>query len=226
MTYFGPAVGPGPAEYPPPPPLPPPGARAASTQRTRWQRAEVRALAALVGGQVTAGAVVGLLWLAWSPRTTVFLVSGYGAGLTPIPDESENQFAGDGRFLVLCLAVGFVAGALAWLLVRGRRGVVPMIAIAAGGVLSSLVAAGVGYLFSSGSNSGAPDTAIHPPLSLHSPTMLIAESFIAVLVYVVLAGLDPQPSLRDSPGISDWPYPIEQPTRNEESNSRTDPSTG
>jgi hypothetical protein len=149
----------------------------------------------LLAGQLCAGIVVGLVWLAWAPPTVVYLIPGAGGGLVRIPDESENQIAGDGRYVLLSAAVGLVAGVLAWFVLRTRRGITVMLTVVAGGIASSLLAAAVGHLLAPGQDSGAPRTAIHPRLSLHSPVMLLIQSFLAALVYVVLVGLQNDPSL-------------------------------
>jgi hypothetical protein len=157
-------------------------------------RSAARPLAALIAGQLLAGVLIGLIWLWWAPRTIAYLVPlGRDGANVVIPDESESQIAGDGRYFLLCLIVGLAAGVLAWLLLPRWRGPATVIALAVGAAASSLLAAGVGRLFSSATPHPAVQTAFHPRLSLHSPVMLVIQSLFAVASYCVLAGLTSDP---------------------------------
>lgn len=157
-------------------------------------RSAARPLAALVAGQLLAGAVIGLIWLSWAPRTVAYLVPlGKDGANVVIPDESESQIAGDGRFFVLCLVLGVAVGLSAWLLVPRLRGPLTLLTVALSAFASSLLAAGVGRLFSHGTAHPAAQTAYHPRLSLHSPGMLLVQSLFAVASYCVLAGLSSDP---------------------------------
>jgi hypothetical protein len=168
-------------------------------------RSAARPLAALIAGQLLAGVLIGLIWLWWAPRTIAFLVPlGRDGANVVIPDESESQIAGDGRFFLLCLVVGVAAGLLAWLLLPRLRGPATLLALAVGAAASSLLAAGVGRLFSSGTPHPAAQTAYHPRLSLHSPVMLVIQSLFAVATYCVLAGLTSDP---DFTGADASPVP-------------------
>ncbi|MGX7680385.1 hypothetical protein ACSMXN_15965 [Jatrophihabitans sp. DSM 45814] len=144
--------------------------------------------------QLALGALAGAVWLAWAPRTVAYVVPGVGNSTILIPDETENQIAGDGRFFVLCVIVGLIIGPVAWLYVKGLRGPIMLAFVLVGGLLSSLLARLIGETFASGKNSGAVRTAIHPPLTLHSTPMLFVQSFAAVLAYVVFAGLSSDPA--------------------------------
>jgi hypothetical protein len=168
-------------------------------------RSAARPLAALVAGQLLAGVLIGLIWLWWSPRTIAYMVPlGRDGANVVIPDESESQIAGDGRFFLLCLIIGLAAGLSAWLLLPRRRGPVTLLLLALGGGASSLLAAGVGRLFSSGTPHPAAQTPYHPRLSLHSPVMLVIQSLFAVASYCVLAGLTSDP---DFTGVEALPPP-------------------
>ena len=64
-----------------------------------------------VAGQIVAalgisGILLGVAWAAWSPPGPRALVTTGGLQLA----ESESYVAGDGRYLVLSVAVGLVAG--------------------------------------------------------------------------------------------------------------------
>ncbi len=142
-----------------------------------------------VAAQLVAGVVVGLVWLAWSPHTVAYLVQGPGAGTVLIPAEAENQVAGDGRFVLLSLGVGVVAGFIAWFGGRSRRGPVVLALLAATGLVSAVVARTVGELLAGGSSTGAAGSVVHPALSLHGTPMLAVQALGAVFVYTVLAGV-------------------------------------
>jgi uncharacterized membrane protein YeaQ/YmgE (transglycosylase-associated protein family) len=143
--------------------------------------------------QLLGGVAIGLMWLAWAPRTVSYLIPGAHNSVVTIPDESERQVSGDGRFLVLCVVAGLLAGVLAWALVRRARGQLMLITVFLGALGSSLLASWLGSVLSGGSNSGALNTAIHPPLSLHATAMLCAQPMLAVLAYTLLAGLSSDP---------------------------------
>jgi uncharacterized membrane protein YeaQ/YmgE (transglycosylase-associated protein family) len=149
----------------------------------RW-----RSLLWLATAQLLSGVLVGLVWLQWAPTTTAYVLPGEANTTFLIPDEAESQFAGDGRFVVLCALVGLVAGLVAWRF-KENRGPFTVVTLAAAGVLSSVLARWIGSYFASGSTTGAVRTAIHPPLSLHSVPMLWVQAFIAVLAYTALVGL-------------------------------------
>jgi hypothetical protein len=160
-----------------------------SESRTRsW------ALLALFGGQVLLGLLVGFSWLAWSPRTVAFLVPDGSGRPIVIPDESEAQMAGDGRFLVLSVIAGLLIGVVAWR-IRRIRGPWTLALLVLGGLVSSLIARAVGTALAPGSNAGALHAAIHPPLTLHSTPILCVQGFVAVLVYTSMAGLSSDPTL-------------------------------
>jgi hypothetical protein len=180
----------------------PAGSSGAPRAGWRW-----RALALLAAGQLAAGVLIGVIWRVWAPKTTSYLLSG-GAGKAPfvVPDESESQIAGDGRFVLLSVLVGVVFGALAWQL-RSRRGPLAVSLLAVTGVLSSLLARAVGELLSHGSSARRVNAAFTPQLSLHAFAALWVQAFFAVLVYTALAGLSSDPELD---GSNDQSQPDEQ----------------
>lgn len=154
-----------------------------------------RPLALLAAGQLAAGVLIGVLWRVWAPTTTSYLLSG-ADGHPPfvVPDESESQIAGDGRFVLLSLLVGVVFGVLAWRL-RSQRGPVQVGVLAVAGLVSSILARAVGELLSTGSAHRKVNAAFTPQLSLHSFAALWVQAFFAVLLYTALAGLSSDPEL-------------------------------
>ncbi len=156
-----------------------------------------RPLALLVAAQLLAGVLAGLAWRVLAPQTVSYLLSG-GDGKSPfvIPDESESQVAGDGRFVLLSIGLGMVFGLVAWRL-RALRGPAVLVALTVAGLLSSLLARVVGELLPSGSPARQVDSAFHPQLSLHSVPALAVQAFFAVLVYTALVGLSADATLAD-----------------------------
>ena len=124
------------------------------------------------------------MWQAWSPPGPLGLVIQPGA---IEPDETEAFIAGDGRFAVLALAVGLVAGIALWWH-RPSRGPLAVLALGVGGLLGAYLMALVGHLVRGGSDSGKSGTLLqHVPLQLHAHGLLVLEAAIAVLGYVICA---------------------------------------
>lgn len=156
-----------------------------------------RPLALLVTVQLLAGVLAGLVWRVTAPSTLSYLISGgTGKPAFVIPDESESQIAGDGRFVLLSIALGMVFGLAAWRL-RGPRGPIVLGALAVAGLLSSVLARAVGELLSTGSADRQLDAAFTPQLSLHALPALAVQAFFGVLVYTARAGLTADPDLVD-----------------------------
>jgi hypothetical protein len=138
----------------------------------------------VVGALALLGAALGLVWQAWSPPGPLGLVVTPGAIQ---PDETEAFAAGDGRFAIIGIAVGLLAGALLWLR-RSTRGPVAVLALAVGGLLGAGATALVGHLARGGSTSGKAGTLLqHVPLTVHARGLLVLEAAVAVLVYVICA---------------------------------------
>jgi hypothetical protein len=147
-------------------------------------RADLRfaALAALV--LAAAGALLGLVWMAWSPTQPKAFV--YAPGKVFTYEESEAWVATDGRFLVVTAAVGLLAALLAWFRV-GNRGPLPLLGLIAGGLGGAYLTWYVGYLTGGGTTSGKVDTIIDAlPLSLHTHGLVFVEPALAALVYGML----------------------------------------
>jgi hypothetical protein len=158
-----------------------------------------RPLAVLAAAQLLAGLLAGLVWRLTAPSTRSYLISGAdGKPAFVVPDESESQIAGDGRFVLLSIALGMVFGLAAYRL-RALRGPIVLAVLAAAGLLSSVLARAVGELLSTGSADRQLDAAFTPQLSLHAMPALAVQAFFAVLVYTARAGLSADPDLADSP---------------------------
>jgi hypothetical protein len=156
---------------------------AVPARRTSF-RADLVTGAFVVAALAVLGAALGLLWQAWSPPGPLGLVVTPGAIQ---PDETEAFAAGDGRFAIIGIVVGLLAGALLWLR-HSTRGPVAVLALAIGGLLGAGATALVGHLVRGGSTAGKAGTLLqHVPLTVHAHGLFVVEAAVAVLVYVVCA---------------------------------------
>lgn len=188
----------------------------------------LRPFGALIGAQLLVGLLIGVVWRLWAPSSVSYLVSNDAGRPVVIPDESEAQIAGDGRFVLLTVLAGLLFGLVAWT-VRRYRGPVTAAALAAGGLLGSLLAMATGRLLARGAGSPALNTAFHPRLTLHASAALFVQAFIAVLTYTVLAGLARDPELGLPAEPTEPTAPSEHPaepseTRAERSELQAEPS--
>lgn len=162
--------------------------------------AEVRQAAVVTGLLTVAGVVLGLLWLWLAPRvplvsddTAVFLKN----------SESEEAIGADGTFVLLALAFGLVSAAAVFLF-RRRGGIAPVVALALGGLLGSLLAWGIGTWFGPTSDVVAhakevgKGVTFDAPLELHAVgAAMLAWPIAAMIVHLGLTALfgprDPEP---------------------------------
>jgi hypothetical protein len=100
--------------------------------------------------------------------------------------ETEQWIAADGRFATIAAALGLVFALVAWR-ARRSRGVLPLLALAAGGIAGGLLTDLVGWVFGGGSSGGPVNTRHdHLRLVVHMHGLLFLEALVAVLVYGVL----------------------------------------
>ncbi|WP_418956539.1 DUF2567 domain-containing protein [Streptomyces tritici] len=177
---------PWPAPYPEPAPDP-------------GRAAEVRGAFAVLGLSLPLGVAFGLLWLWLAPR--IPLVSD-GKAVFLQNSEGESAIGADGTFALLGLGFGALAALLVFL--WRRRGGVPLVlALAAGGLLGSAVAWGVGTLLGPTDDvvaharqvgKGVPFDA---PLELNTLGALLAWPIAAMILHLALTALfgprDPEP---------------------------------
>ncbi|MEO9137933.1 MAG: DUF2567 domain-containing protein [Jatrophihabitans sp.] len=150
----------------------------------------------IVGTLAVLGAILGLVWAAWSPPGPRALVLAPGVRQ---PDETEAFVAGDARFVIISVVVGVAAGLLAWSR-KNNRGPWVLGALAVGGLASSLLTEFVGHLTGGGTFHGAPNTIIDQlPLSLHLSGFRYLAAGLAVLVYGLLVAF----AVRDDLGRPD-----------------------
>jgi Protein of unknown function (DUF2567) len=168
-----------PVTYPRPPAAsqaPPAGPRPWFTSR------DLGPAAAILAALAAAGAVLGLIWEAISPRTKGFVYLPNAV----IPEENESLIAADARFLLLTGAVGIVAALAAWLR-RSARGPATALALVAGGLLGALLTDFVGRLAGGGHATGALNAVVTLPLRVQARGLLLVEPAIAAFVYAACA---------------------------------------
>ncbi len=169
-----------------PPPSFDPGPPAAADWRG-WPeiRADVRTSLRLVLALAIAGVPAGLAWLALAPRAD-FRITDAGPEAIGLPSD-ELLMADDVVFVLVLAVVGLIAGALAWLL-RPRRGVATVVALAVGAVATSVVAWQVGEMLGAGPTEAQladVGAVVTTSLTLGSPAAIAVAPFTAVLAYVL-----------------------------------------
>lgn len=135
----------------------------------------------IVAALVLAGALLGLLWQAISPRSIGYVYQRHAV----IPDESEALIASDARFALLTTAVGVVVSAAAWTRAAWRGPVMP-VALTVGGLLGAAATNEVGRLVGGGRDDGAVQTLLMLPVVVRAHGLLVLEALVAVVVYTVL----------------------------------------
>ncbi|HEY8301237.1 MAG TPA: hypothetical protein VIG48_05005 [Jatrophihabitans sp.] len=148
------------------------------------RRAQLRAAGAIVLALSVLGAVLGGLWEAWSPPGPAAAVLTDGVQ----PDETEAWVAGDGRYALIVIVVGILAGVAAWYLPRLRavRGPYVALGLAVGGVLGAALTDLVGWALRGDGNTykcSVGSCIDHLPLTVHIHGLWFVEAFLAVLVY-------------------------------------------
>jgi hypothetical protein len=180
------------------PPGPPPAVDPADERR-----AQLRAAGAIVLALAVLGAVLGGLWEAWSPPGPAAAVLTDGVQ----PDETEAWVAGDGRYALIMIVVGILAGIAAWYLPRLRRVRGPYVAVglALGGVLGAALTDLVGWALRGDGNTyrcSVGSCIDHLPLTVHIHGLWFVEAFLAVLVYGLFVAFAVADDLGRPEGVS------------------------
>jgi len=201
------------------PPSPEPGAtgvgwrpaRPAGVPGLRGSREDLPSALLTVLALAVSGLVAGAVWIWLAPRADYRVVAAAGTtDVEPIgPAPSPELFmSDDGVFVLILAALGLLAGIAVWLR-RRRRGALTLVALATG-----MLAAGV-VAWQLGEWSGpAPTEAelsevgrtVTTALSLGASAALAIGPFVAVLGYLVAAGL----TSRDDLGRAE-PVPAAEP---------------
>lgn len=158
---------------------------------------QLRAAGQMVLALVAAGALLGLLWEAWSPPGPLGAILPGGVE----PDETEAWAAGDGRYALIVAVVGILAGVGGWLLRRGR-GPYLVLAFVAGGIAGALLTQWVGHLvrgsgpsFTCYTAAGKAACEKHLPLDVHMTGLIFVEPALALLVFGLLVAFARQDDL-------------------------------
>ena len=165
-------------------------------------RREVVTAASFVVALAGVGALLALLWVQLAPRLA-FRVVQPGRALPVVP-EGEEYVAADGRFVLLTLGVGALAGLVGWLL-RSSRGPLVLAALAAGGLLGAVVTWRLGLWLEPGYSSQDLQEAgriVYLPLELGALAALVVEPIAAVLVYLLCAAFSARHDLGRDAGLS------------------------
>jgi hypothetical protein len=153
------------------------------------------------------GLPAALLWLWLAPRATFRVVAGT---VEPIgaPPSNELFMADDGVYVLVLAGLGLLAGLGVWSM-RRTRGVVALIAVAAGTTFASLLAWQVGELLAPGptdeqlADVGATVTT---GLDLGAVAAVTVAPFVAVLTYLVASTFSARDDLgRDDEEHDRWP---------------------
>jgi hypothetical protein len=162
--------------------------------------AELRAGAVIAAALAVLGAALGVVWDLWSPPGPLGYVVSPGA---VVADETEAFVAADGRFAVLTLIVGILAGLVVFL-AKATRGPVAVLALAIGGVAGALLTDLVGHVLRGGHGDGKANTYLnHLPLSVQMHGLLVLEAAVAVLGYGLCVAFAPDDDLgRPDPSMA------------------------
>jgi hypothetical protein len=160
----------------------------ARRERLWPRRAEVRWAVVVVVALAVLGLAAGALWIAVAPRLSFQVVkAGQVVRLKP---ESEVFVADDGWYFLITLAIGLLAGVLAWLPRSGRGWLMP-VALAVGGVAGALVTWVFGEWLTPALTAGGLQqvgATVLFQVRLKAQAAVVTEPFAAVVAYLVLAG--------------------------------------
>lgn len=140
---------------------------------------DLRAAGAVGGVLAVLGVLAGLVWGLASPHSLGYVAR---PGVV-IPNETEQFIGADGRFVLITAIIGLVAGAVCWAW-RARRGPVLAVGLAGGGVVGAVLTALVGHLVAGGHGSGAVNSRLTLPITLHAGGLVALEAGLALLVYL------------------------------------------
>jgi hypothetical protein len=157
------------------------------------------------------GAGLGWLWATIAPHATKVML---GDGPVYARPTDERVVADEGWYVFLTIGAGIVVAILAWVLLRRFRGPAVVLGLAAGGTGAGLLAYvtghRIGFVHADHLLQHAPyGTLITLPVDLRAQQVGLWHGFVpyvrgdvlclaitAVLVYLLLAGFSPYPSLR------------------------------
>jgi uncharacterized membrane protein YeaQ/YmgE (transglycosylase-associated protein family) len=147
---------------------------------------QLRVSGMLILAMAVLGALLGVVWQAWAPPGPAGAILAKGIQA----DETEAFVSGDGKFGLITIIVGLIAGVVAFQVrpFRQARGPYVALALAVGGFVGAALTEWVGYLVR-GTGAEFACTApggrcvSHLPLTVHMHAVLLVEAILAVLVY-------------------------------------------
>ena len=165
---------------------------------------ELRSAALVVGGSALAGIPVGVVW--WLVAPLVPIVK-RADGLYRIGESNESAVAADGWLAILGVAAGIAVALVVYLASRpGRVG--PLLALAVGGVLGSVVAWRTGPLLGPGDLESAARALpvggrLSASLDVSAYGVLLTWPMAAVITYfAVAAGAETGAPPADQAGLA------------------------
>jgi hypothetical protein len=193
--------------------------------RNRWMLLE--GLVCLITAIAIAalGAPIGLLWRAVAPRVELVQTQ---VGPYPLEAEPEGYVADEGWFMFLAIGAGVLFAVLAWVVLRRFRGPVMLVALVAGSIGGSVLAAWLGHRI------GLPEyerlvreapvgTHILRPVRVRLSDVglsfgvlprvrgiVLLQALVAAALYTAFAGFSYSPSLRPEPNLP-MPMPMPMP---------------
>jgi hypothetical protein len=195
-------------------PAPSPGAPTPLPAGRPWSpwreaRRDWRWGAGVIGVLAVVGVPLGLLWWALAPRAD-YRITGSGPVVIGNPSE-ELLVADDGVFVIVVAVLGLLAGVLTWM-VRRRRGVAGLLAVALGTLAGSAVAWQIGELLGPGPSKAAlahVGGRVTTSLTLGTVPALAVAPFVALLVWLVATLYSRGDSLGRPAPITDAPAAAE-----------------
>jgi len=190
-------------------PSPPPG--------RRWNRSVVvEGLVCLITaiGIAGLGAPLGLLWRAVAPRVELVQTE---VGPDPLDPEPEGYVADEGWFIFIAIAAGILFAVLVWFVLRRYRGPAMLVALVAGSIGGSVLAAWLGHRVGLAAyerlvESAPAGTHIFRPARVRLSDVglyfgflprvrgvVLLQALVAAALYTAFAGFSYSPSLRPEP---------------------------
>ncbi|WP_344453131.1 hypothetical protein [Actinocorallia aurantiaca] len=163
-------------------------------------RRQVQIWGVVTGALALLGLPAGLLWSRLAERPEYVIV---GGDTYPADSESEVLIGADGTLAAICVAIGLLAGAVAYWR-AGRSNEVPLVlGLFTGGLLCSVLAWWLGHQFGLGGfehtvRTAADGTRITGPLDLGATAVATLQPLVSVIVFGMLEAMDAAGRLRPS----------------------------
>lgn len=163
-------------------------------------RRQVQIWGVVTGALILLGLPAGLLWSRLAERPEYMIV---GGDAYPADSESEVLIGADGTLAAICVAIGLLAGAVAYWR-AGRSNEVPLVlGLFTGGLLCSVLAWRLGHRFGldgfeDAVRAAADGTRLTGPLDLRATAVVTLQPLVSVIVFGMLEAMDAAGRLRPS----------------------------